>query len=68
MSTFSVRALLTVCVAAAAVTARAEAPKAEPPTAPLRKLVVHPETVVLDGPRAAQRLGVLGEYADGRRW
>ncbi len=43
-------------------------PKATPPTAALRSLTVFPAQVTLDGPRDAQRLGVLGEYADGRRW
>src|SRR5262245_11778406 len=37
------------------------------PPAPLKALVVYPRPVELDGPRAEQRLGVLGEYADGRR-
>src|SRR5262245_21986001 len=69
MSTFSFRALIAVCVAVAvAVAVRAETPKAEPPAGPPKKLIVHPEAVALDGPRAAQRLGVLGEYADGGQW
>jgi hypothetical protein len=39
-----------------------------PPSAPLRALVVHPAQILLDGPRAQQRLVVLGEYADGSSW
>src|SRR5690349_1852642 len=35
------------------------------PPAPLKALVIYPSPVELDGPRAEQRLGVLGEYADG---
>ncbi|HXG12421.1 MAG TPA: DUF1549 and DUF1553 domain-containing protein [Gemmataceae bacterium] len=48
--------------------AEAPPPKAEPPQAPLRALEVFPPEVNLDGPRDEQRLAVLGEYADGRRW
>jgi hypothetical protein len=40
----------------------------EPPRVELKKLTVYPAQVTLDGPRAEQRLGVLGEYADGRGW
>jgi hypothetical protein len=43
-------------------------PQAEAPRAALRSLTVFPPAIDLDGPRAEQRLGVLGEYADGRRW
>src|SRR5262249_42514112 len=43
-------------------------PKAVPPSVAPRALTVFPEKVNLDGPRAEQRLVVLGEYADGRRW
>ncbi len=43
-------------------------PKAAPPSSALRALTVFPARVSLDGPRNDQRLGVLGEYADGRRW
>jgi hypothetical protein len=42
-------------------------PAATPP-ATLRSLTVFPAQVSLDGPRDEQRLAVLGEYADGRRW
>jgi hypothetical protein len=40
---------------------------AAPPTAPLQTLTIFPNPVTLDGPRVEQRLGVLGDYADGRR-
>jgi len=43
-------------------------PQAETPRAPLRSLSVFPAKVDLDGPRAEQRLSVLGDYANGRRW
>src|SRR5262249_38239508 len=43
-------------------------PKAVPPTSAPQSLTVYPARVSLDGPRDEQRLGVLGEYADGRRW
>jgi hypothetical protein len=36
------------------------------PTGP-RSLVVYPTTITLDGPRAEQRVGVLGEFANGAR-
>lgn len=42
--------------------------KAAPPTAALKALTVYPPSIELDGPRVVQRLIVLGEYADGRRW
>jgi hypothetical protein len=45
----------------------AQAPQAEPDNAELRSLTVHPASITLDGPRDEQRIGVLGEYADGRR-
>ncbi len=32
-----------------------------------RALVVYPTAITLDGPRAEQRVGVLGDYPDGRR-
>jgi hypothetical protein len=42
--------------------------KAAPPEAALKSLTVYPREVSLNGPRDSQRLIVLGEYADGRRW
>ena len=39
-----------------------------PPTGALKALIVHPPQIALDGPRAEQRIGVVGEYADGRRF
>jgi hypothetical protein len=43
-------------------------PTVEPPRAAVQKLIVFPEKIALNGPRDEQQLGVLGEYADGRRW
>jgi hypothetical protein len=43
-------------------------PTAPRPTAELRVLKVLPCQVELVGPRARQRLTVLGEFADGRQW
>ncbi|MCS6852546.1 MAG: Ig-like domain-containing protein, partial [Gemmataceae bacterium] len=43
-------------------------PKAEAPKAALKAITVYPSRVRLDGPRDGQRLGVLGQYADGRQW
>jgi hypothetical protein len=43
-------------------------PRAEHPTAALRGLSVYPSHIALQGPRDEQRIGVLGEYADGRTW
>ncbi len=63
MPTFSFRALFTVGVALLPFAVA----HAESPTAPLQKLVVYPATIDLNGPRDEQRLGVLGEYADGHR-
>src|SRR5260221_219334 len=44
------------------------APAALPPSAVLQKLTVLPSEAVLSGPRASQRLVVLGHYSDGRQW
>ena len=38
------------------------------PAVPLRSLAVYPAQIALQGPRDEQRLGILGEYADGRSW
>src|SRR5437016_2492912 len=43
-------------------------PKAEAPAAALRSLLVHPAQIALTGPRDEQRIGILGEYLDGRSW
>lgn len=48
--------------------ARAQENKIELPKASLRSLTVYPPRVSLDGPRDEQRLGVLGNYVDGRSW
>src|SRR5205823_6108199 len=41
---------------------------AEPPTAALVKLSTYPTRIDLDSPRDEQRIGIVGEYADGRTW
>src|SRR5262249_29154576 len=43
-------------------------PKPQPPSAALTALIVYPPQITLEGPRAEQRLGVLGESANGQRW
>jgi hypothetical protein len=43
-------------------------PASVPPTAALKTLTVYPAQINLDGPRAEQHVGVLGEYVDGRAW
>src|SRR5262249_8156853 len=43
-------------------------PAPVPPKATLKTLTVYPTKISLDGPRAEQRVGVLGDYADGRAW
>lgn len=54
---------------APALTAQEQAvPKADAPKAALKNLVVYPAQITLDGPRDEQRIGVVGEYADGRSW
>src|SRR6266436_436440 len=45
-----------------------QAAKAEGPRAALTALQVYPPQIVLDGPRAEQRIGLVGVYADGRHW
>jgi hypothetical protein len=60
-----------VLLAPAAVVAQPPARPAvaaEPPQAALTALTVYPPQITLDGPRAEQRLGVLGHHADGRAW
>ncbi len=44
------------------------AAKAQEPQGALQSLAVHPAQVVLQGPRSAQQLVVLGVYADGKQW
>jgi hypothetical protein len=39
-----------------------------PPTGVVRRLDVFPRQITLAGPRAEERVGVLGLYADGRQW
>lgn len=47
----------------------AQTPKpAEAPRAALQKLTVYPTQIELTGPRDEQRIGIVGEYADGRSW
>jgi hypothetical protein len=46
----------------------APAASAEAPKAALQKLAVYPAKIDLDGPRDEQRIGIVGEYADGRTW
>ncbi len=60
--------ILNVVPVCAAGPESSKSPKAEPPHAALQKLIVFPETITLHGLRDEQRLGVLGEYADGRQW
>src|SRR5215510_4612924 len=43
-------------------------PKADAPRGALKNLIVYPAQITLEGPRDEQRIGVLGEYADGRAW
>ena len=52
--------LLTACLLGAA-------PAVGNPDAPLKALTVYPNPIVLSGLRAEQRLGVLGDFADGRQ-
>jgi hypothetical protein len=59
--------LFTIAPALASAQEQAVA-KAEPPRAALKSLVVYSSQIQLDGPRDEQRLGVLGEYADGHSW
>ncbi|MBI3823105.1 MAG: DUF1553 domain-containing protein [Planctomycetes bacterium] len=41
---------------------------AQVPTAALQKLSTYPAQIDFTGPRDEQRVGVVGEYADGRTW
>jgi hypothetical protein len=42
--------------------------QAAPPLAALQSIAIYPPRIDLQGPRDEQRVGVLGEYADGRSW
>lgn len=59
---------LAVAIAAGAPGRAAEPAKPTPPAGALKALTVLPADVILNGPRDAQRLIVLGDYADGRKW
>src|SRR5437868_1348729 len=63
---------LFVLLCAVPVTAAAQETKtpvkAAAPKAALKSLSLYPASVTLDGPRAEQRVGALGTYADGRTW
>ena len=41
---------------------------AEAPKSALQKLTTYPAKIELNGPRDEQRIGIIGEYADGRTW
>src|ERR1041385_900657 len=43
-------------------------PNAEAPKAALTKLTVYPAKIELTGPRDEQRIGIVGDFADGRSW
>lgn len=45
-----------------------DAPKAARPTGAIQRLEIYPAKVNLGSPREEQHLGVLGEFAAGRRW
>ncbi|HEY1187260.1 MAG TPA: DUF1549 domain-containing protein, partial [Gemmata sp.] len=59
------RLLCAVCVCAAGF---ADVRAADPPAGAPKELVVYPRDVKLIGPRAEQRVVVLGVWADGRTW
>ena len=46
----------------------AKTTKAEPPKAALQKITVYPAQIDLTGPRDEQRIGVVGDFAEGRSW
>ena len=48
--------------------ARLDAADTAAPATAIKQLSVFPSRIVLSGPRAEQRLGVLGIHADGRQW
>lgn len=46
----------------------AKTPKAEPPKSALTRLTTYPAAIQLTGPRDEQRIGVIGDFAEGRSW
>ena len=61
------RLLFAVCVLVFGLT-NTRAAEPQPPAGAPQKLVVYPKDVKLSGPRAEQRLSILGVWADGREW
>jgi hypothetical protein len=43
-------------------------PAAKPPASALVKLTTYPAQIELNGPRDEQRIGVVGDFAEGRSW
>jgi hypothetical protein len=62
-----IRAAFAIVFAAPGLLAAQET-KVETPRSPLLKLSVYPAKIELTGPRDEQRIGVVGEYAEGRSW
>lgn len=60
--------LLVQAAAVAADQPKESLPPATPPQGDLRLLVAYPEKISLTGPRAEQKIGVLGHYAGNASW
>jgi hypothetical protein len=61
------RAAFAIVFAAPGLLAAQET-KVEPPRSSLVKLSIYPAKIELTGPRDEQRIGVVGDYAEGRSW
>src|SRR5690349_641091 len=66
MSRFCQAALVALLALPGLISAQPQ--KVETPRSPLVKLSIYPARIELNGPRDEQRIGVVGEYAEGRSW
>ena len=65
---FGLAAALVAFGVPSAVAGDAKPATAQPPAGAVQRLIVYPAEVALAGPRATQKLIVMGQFADGRLW
>ena len=68
MPRLRMRWLLLALAFFAVASIHADLPDAAKPKSGLKSFVVYPTKITLDGARADHQIGVLGEFADGRKW
>jgi hypothetical protein len=67
-SLFRVAVALLFAVPGLVAAQERKSPPIDTPRSPLIKISTYPARIDLTGPRDEQRIGVVGEYADGRTW